>query len=139
MEEIDGLSKWRQHELAALTSEVQAAIERNQNPADCSKAKKLVCHMNHHDCGLGCLLHHTAYCLLAALATDRVLILSDLPWVYSNISIKDLFTPISETCLDYEGTLKKMPIQEFCLGYISATEYTIFKIPVSSPSPFNRV
>ena len=105
MEAIDDFSKWKKQEVESLTSEVQSAISRLQNPADCSLAKKLVCHMNHHDCGLGCLIQHAAYCLIAALATERVLIFSDAPWSYSDITpLNDLFRPISSTCLDFEGT-----------------------------------
>ena len=103
LEAVDGFSKWRQHEVEALTSQVQSTISRLQNPPDCIKAKKLVCNMNQLVCGLGCLLSHMTYCLITALATERVLIIGDEPWFYSNITIKKLFSPVSSTCLNFEG------------------------------------
>ena len=101
--ESDGLSAWRQQEAAALTSLVQSAITRLQTPADCRQAKKLVCHLSYEKCGFGCLIHHAAYCLVTALATGRVLVISDQPWYYSDIVIKRLFRPLSTTCTDYTG------------------------------------
>ena len=102
--ENDNHGKWRQEEADQLFSEVQLAIHQLQNPSDCRRAKKLVCHLSYYMCGLGCLIHHTAYCLITALATRRVLILSDEPWYYSNITIKKFFLPVSSTCTDVEGT-----------------------------------
>ena len=99
----DSFSKQMQQEADQLSSEVQSAISQLQNPSDCWRAKKLICHLSYYGCGLGCLIHHTAYCLITALATGRVLILSDRPWFYSNISVKQFFLPVSSTCLDFEG------------------------------------
>ena len=62
MEAIDGFSEWRQLELAALTSEVQSAI-------DCSKAKKLVCHMNHND--MWARVPAPPHCLLPASSSGH--------------------------------------------------------------------
>jgi len=102
----DGLNTWRQQEAKHLTSAVQSAISRLQNPDDCTKAKKLVCHMTWGGCGFGCLVHHTTYCLITALATGRVLVLSDLPWPHSDLVIKNFFSPLSETCSNYTGATK---------------------------------
>ena len=99
----DSFSKQMQQEAVQLSFEVQSAIRQLQNPSDCWRAKKLICHLSYYGCGLGCLIHHTAYCLITALATERVLILSDRPWFYSNISVKQFFLPVSSTCLDFEG------------------------------------
>jgi len=105
--EVDGFSQSRKDEFNKLSSMVQSAIFRLQNPPDCSKAKKLLCHLNQGTCGLGCLIHHAAQCLLTALATGRVLIISDEPWSYSNFTVKNFFSPISSNCLDFEGPTKK--------------------------------
>ena len=103
LEENDGFSAWRKQEYQTLHSQVQSAITRLQNPTDCSRAKKLICHLNHHQCGFGCEIHYTAYCLITALATQRVLILSNATWFYGNFAVKNFFTPLSSTCMQYEG------------------------------------
>jgi len=103
LEENDGFSAWRKQEYQTLHSQVQSAITRLQNPTDCSRAKKLICHLNHHQCGFGCEIHYTAYCLITALATQRVLILSNATWFYGNFAVKDFFTPLSYTCREYQG------------------------------------
>ena len=99
----DGLNTWRQQEAKHLTSAVQSAISRLQNPDDCTKAKKLVCHMTWGGCGFGCLVHHTTNCLVTALATGRVLVLSELPMPNSDLVIKSFFRPLSETCGNNTG------------------------------------
>ena len=102
----DRLDKWRQEEAKDLTATVQAAITRLQNPDNCSwTTKKLVCHMTWGGCGFGCVLHHTVYCLISALATGRVLILSDLQWPHSNLVIKTFLRPLSTTCTNYTGNI----------------------------------
>ena len=103
LEENDGFSAWRKEEYQTLHSQVQSAITHLQNPTDCSRAKKLICHLNQHGCGLGCLIHFAANCLLTALATERVLIFSDEPWFYSNFTVKNFFGPVSSTCTTFEG------------------------------------
>jgi len=107
LEELDGFSQWIQEEFETLSSMVQTAITRLQNPADCSKAKKLVCHLNQETCGLGCLIHNAAQCLITALATNRVLIISDEPWSYSNYTVMNFFSPISSNCFEFEGPTEK--------------------------------
>eukprot|EP00092_Neocalanus_flemingeri_P056917 GFUD01067532.1.p1 GENE.GFUD01067532.1~~GFUD01067532.1.p1 ORF type:complete len:447 (-),score=71.32 GFUD01067532.1:21-1361(-) len=106
--ENDNFGKWRQQEADQLTSLVQSALIRLQNPPDCQNAKKLLCHLNKYGCGVGCLVHHTAYCLITALATRRVLVLSDEPtWHYINLAFKQFFKPVSSNCTDFEGPVKK--------------------------------
>ena len=95
--------KLRQQEAQCLTSAVQTAITRLQNPADCTQAKKLVCHMTWGGCGFGCLIHHTTYCLITALATGRVLVLSDRKWPHSDLVIKTFLRPLSTSCFNYTG------------------------------------
>ena len=103
--ETDGFSKWRQQESETLSSIVQSAITRQQNPSDCLNAKKMVCHMS-FPCGLACIMQQAAYCLLTAFATKRVLIFSDKTWGQqwdSKIIAKNYFSPLSSTCMDFEG------------------------------------
>ena len=102
-DEMDGLAQWRKEESETLHDLVESAIIRLQNPPDCSKAKKLVCSLNAQGCGFGCIMHHGVQCLLTALATDRVLIFTDEPWGYSNYIVKNFFSPISSSCLDFKS------------------------------------
>eukprot|EP00092_Neocalanus_flemingeri_P051889 GFUD01060475.1.p1 GENE.GFUD01060475.1~~GFUD01060475.1.p1 ORF type:complete len:495 (-),score=114.38 GFUD01060475.1:11-1279(-) len=96
---LDGHSEWRKQELEKLTSQVQSAITLLQNPPDCNKAKILVCSMSYIGCGMGCQIHHTANCLITALATNRVLLLSEQGWGYNrDIVLKDFFMPLSSSC-----------------------------------------
>ena len=107
--DIDGLAKWRKEESEKLSSLVQSAITRNQNPTDCGQAKKLVCHLNQKGCGLGCIIHHGVQCLLTAFGTGRVLFISNQTWGYNDrFVIKQFFSPISSSCSDFEskGLLK---------------------------------
>ena len=49
----DGWKEWRVDESLRLTHLAQERISKTQNPPNCSKAKKLVCHLN-YACGFGC-------------------------------------------------------------------------------------
>ena len=49
----DGWHKWRVDESLRLTHLAQDRILKTQNPPNCKKAKKLVCHLN-YACGFGC-------------------------------------------------------------------------------------
>ena len=106
----DGLSSRRLRETKELGKAVQKALTRLQNPENCSEARKLVCHLTWGGCGLGCLLHHTAYCLVTSLATGRVLVLSDQVWPHSNLVLRHFFRNISNTCTDYTGKKSKAGI-----------------------------
>ena len=73
LEEQDGWQGWRRRESERLTKLVQNRIHRCsnwcneinqnlssfrlQNPANCKKAKKLVCHLN-YVCGFGCQVNN---------------------------------------------------------------------------------
>ena len=105
VEENDGFSNWRQQESVELSSIVQAALAQLQNPPDCSRAKKLLCHLYSVGSGFGSLIHMGVYCLITAMATERVLIISDKPWDYNNITIKQFFMPVSSSCTSYEGNI----------------------------------
>eukprot|EP00092_Neocalanus_flemingeri_P008733 GFUD01009404.1.p1 GENE.GFUD01009404.1~~GFUD01009404.1.p1 ORF type:complete len:498 (+),score=100.02 GFUD01009404.1:221-1495(+) len=105
---LDGHSEWRKKELEKLTSQVQSAITLLQNPPDCKKAKILVCNNTYIGCGMGCQIHNKANCLITALATNRVLLLSEQGWGYNrDIVLKDFFMPLSSSCTfnqtDFEG------------------------------------
>ena len=49
----DGWHRWRVDESLRLTHLAQDRISKTQNPPNCKKAKKLVCHLN-YACGFGC-------------------------------------------------------------------------------------
>ena len=49
----DKWQKWRVDESLRLTHLAQERISKTQNPSNCAKAKKLVCHLN-YACGFGC-------------------------------------------------------------------------------------
>jgi len=116
--ELDELSQrdydWKREQMNKLKDRVQNAIHRLQNPVNCETAKKLICQLN-KGCGFGCQLHHVVYCLNAALATNRTMILETKMWRYApkvqlaklNLGIKSgwnlVFEPLSESCLSSEG------------------------------------
>lgn len=99
-------AEWRENEARSLGDIVQKRIRYLQNPADCSKAKKLVCNIN-KGCGYGCQLHHVLYCFLIAFGTERTLILESHGWRYSSGGWEKYFLPVSETCTDRSGSSSK--------------------------------
>ncbi|CAG0899213.1 unnamed protein product [Cyprideis torosa] len=78
---------------------VQTRIEALQNPNDCESARKLVCDLT-KICGFGCQVHHLAYCLIVAYATNRTLILKSQGWRYNRNGWHTVFQPLSRTCTD---------------------------------------
>jgi len=42
--DVDGYSHWRLKEFGSLSRLVEKRLQHTQNPPDCSKAKKLLCH-----------------------------------------------------------------------------------------------
>ncbi|CAK8681772.1 unnamed protein product [Clavelina lepadiformis] len=91
---VDVIHNESQKELSDLGNEVQKRIHKLQNPSDCKTAKKLVCKFPY--CGLGCQYHHIGNCLLAALGTNRVMLVD-----YSSVrypGIRKVFLPLSDTC-----------------------------------------
>uniref|UniRef100_A0A1A9VF78 Alpha-(1,6)-fucosyltransferase n=1 Tax=Glossina austeni TaxID=7395 RepID=A0A1A9VF78_GLOAU len=99
MRELDGYEVWRHEESKNLSDLVQKRLHYLQNPADCSKARKLVCELNQL-CDYGCQLHHVVYCFIVAYATERTLILKSQDWRYNKYGWKDLFHPVSDSCVN---------------------------------------
>nr|SVE84164.1 EOG090X03KK [Daphnia pulex] len=93
---------WRSTESRALSDLVQRRLHYLQNPADCSKARKLICNLN-KSCGYGCQIHHAAYCFIMAYATKRTLILNSKKWRYHRGGWEKVFLPLSDTCTDPSG------------------------------------
>lgn len=55
-------------------------------------------------CGFGCQVHHAAYCLLVAYATERTLVLDSEGWRYAGGGgWESMFQPLSDTCTDASG------------------------------------
>lgn len=57
MAEVDNADDWRRIQLSNLTNLVQRRLDYLQNPADCSKARRLVCQLNKgasfvHECAI---------------------------------------------------------------------------------------
>lgn len=99
LRQLDGYEAWRQKESVDLSDLVQRRLHHLQNPADCSKAKKLVCKLN-KGCGYGCQLHHAVYCFIVAYATERTLILKSKGWRYHKGGWEEVFQPVSDSCVD---------------------------------------
>ncbi|CAL8116627.1 unnamed protein product [Orchesella dallaii] len=92
----DGYNEFRRMERKELGQLVQGRILALQNPPDCSKARKLLCLVD-HPCGFGCLIHHIVYCLMTAYSTNRTLILK-LNHLYGGPPFDKIFEPLSSTC-----------------------------------------
>jgi len=103
MKENDGHDDWRKQESQDLSDLVQARLKYLQNPPNCDSARKLVCNLN-KGCGYGCQIHHAIYCFLVAYGTERTLILKSKGWRYNKKGFQDVFLPMSETCIDPEGS-----------------------------------
>lgn len=97
-------NEWREQQLKSLANFVQKKIYDLQNPSDCKNTKKLVCDIN-KSCGFGCQMHHSAHCLVAAMALNRTLILKTDGWRTSsgNTVWNKVFKPLSDKCLDSNG------------------------------------
>ncbi|XP_059164715.1 alpha-(1,6)-fucosyltransferase-like isoform X2 [Physella acuta] len=94
--------QWRLNQSKELGDLVQRRFHYLQNPVNCKAAKKLVCNL-HKGCGFGCQLHHITYCLIAAYAMERTLILDSKGWRYSSKGWESVFQPLSTTCMDVGG------------------------------------
>jgi len=99
----DGHDEWRSSESRALSDLVQRRLRALQNPADCSKARKLVCKLN-KGCGYGCQIHHAVYCFIVAYGTERTLVLKSKGWRYNKGGFEEIFQPLSQTCNDPQGS-----------------------------------
>ncbi|KAK6998879.1 alpha-(1 6)-fucosyltransferase-like isoform X2 [Biomphalaria glabrata] len=99
LRKVNNADQWRLAKSKELGDLVQRRFEYLQNPTDCSAAKKIVCNL-HKGCGFGCQLHHIAYCLIAAYAMERTLILESKGWRYSPKGWETVFEPLSKTCTE---------------------------------------
>lgn len=102
LRQLDGYEAWRHKEAKDLSDLVQRRIHHLQNPANCSKARKLVCQLT-NICGYGCQLHHAIYCLIVAYAMERTLILKSRGWSYHEEGWEEVFQPISDSCSELDG------------------------------------
>lgn len=59
-----------------------------------------VCYFNYHRNGWGSMVHHAVYCLMAAFASKRMLILDKADEIFG---LEKHFLPLSETCSYEEG------------------------------------
>ncbi|KAL3875017.1 hypothetical protein ACJMK2_037959 [Sinanodonta woodiana] len=100
---VDDMEEWRNNESRELGELVQRRFHYIQNPADCSKAKKIVCNLG-KGCGYGCQLHHVTYCLMMAYANKRTLILESKGWRYATGGWESVFQPLSNTCNSYSSS-----------------------------------
>lgn len=55
-------------------------------------------------CGFGCQIHHAAYCLIVAYASERTLIMASKGWRYHKNGWEDIFLPLSDTCRSPVGS-----------------------------------
>lgn len=103
---VDNAGDVMVRESVELGNLVQRRLHYLQNPDGCATAKKLVCNLS-KGCGYGCQLHHVAYCLMVAYATERTLILESRGWRYASKGWESVFQPISDTCRDKVGSSSK--------------------------------
>ncbi|XP_026330680.1 alpha-(1,6)-fucosyltransferase isoform X2 [Hyposmocoma kahamanoa] len=107
--EIDGHNEWRRLEAANVSDLIQRRLKYLQNPSDCREARKVICNLN-KGCGFGCQLHHIAYCLIFAYATERTLILQSRGWRYNTKGWDYVFYPLSDSCTSaYEDKALQWP------------------------------
>ncbi|XP_071080897.1 alpha-(1,6)-fucosyltransferase-like [Haliotis cracherodii] len=96
----DGREKRKRVIMNELGQKVQRRLAYIQNPKHCPTARKFIC--SPKQCGYGCQLHHMAYCLIMAYASNRTLVVNTLD--KKTQSWTPFFKPLSETCLkSYDG------------------------------------
>ncbi|XP_076818653.1 alpha-(1,6)-fucosyltransferase-like [Clavelina lepadiformis] len=96
----DVIIEENQKELAQLGEIVQKRIHELQNPENCKTARKLICDSDMH-CGMGCSLHHYAYCFFVALGTNRTMVWGST--ISNSLNgIEKVFLPLSETCQEVD-------------------------------------
>ncbi|KAF2886843.1 hypothetical protein ILUMI_19332 [Ignelater luminosus] len=100
--EADGYATWRKKEVSKLNNLVQRRFFHLQNPPDCKKVKKIVCDLRPHN-SFGGQVHRIVFCFIVAYKTQRTLILKPDNWYYSQGRWNDVFKPISNTCIDFNG------------------------------------
>ncbi|XP_046551170.1 alpha-(1,6)-fucosyltransferase-like isoform X2 [Haliotis rubra] len=90
----DGRDKRKWAIMNELGQKVQRRFAYIQNPRNCRTARKYIC--SPKSCGYGCQLHHMAYCLIMAYASNRTLVVN---LEKNTQSWTPFFKPLSETCL----------------------------------------
>ncbi|XP_067681584.1 alpha-(1,6)-fucosyltransferase-like [Haliotis asinina] len=91
----DGREKRKWDIMNELSQKVQRRFAYIQNPKNCRTSRKYICPLK--SCGYGCQLHHMAYCLIMAYASNRTLVVNQLD--KNSQSWTPFFKPLSETCL----------------------------------------
>ena len=96
--DINGLKEIRHQKLTQLKQMLIQRLDNLQNPADCSKSRRLLCKLN-KGCGYGCQMHHAVYCLIVAYATKRTLLLDTNGWRYMpRNGWNGYYKPLSPSC-----------------------------------------
>lgn len=99
---------WLMQESRDLSNLIRKRIYHVQNPKNCTSARKLICEMR-LNCGYGCHMHNLGYCLIAAYATERTLVVDPVGFKYMANTTKGLTTvlkPFSDTCMSMSGETK---------------------------------
>lgn len=89
-------------EMQQLSDLVQKRIHSIQNPKDCSTARKVACRLDERR-GYGCQVHQIVFCLIAAYATERTLVMGLNESIWTGFQWNETFLPLSDTCLNYHG------------------------------------
>ena len=79
-----------------LSEIVFQRLDHLQNPSNCDDAKFAICDIG-KGCGFGCQIHHVAYCLIIAYATERSLHLRGKPWSYTPNGFASIFYDLGST------------------------------------------
>nr|CAD2153047.1 unnamed protein product [Meloidogyne enterolobii] len=92
-----------------MGEKIQSALNRIQNPDNCSNSRILVCKLE-QNCGFGCVMHHVSYCLSIASGAGRTLIFEDegSKWAY-NVQWNEIFEQITN-CSYLEHVKPFLPI-----------------------------
>ena len=86
-----------------VSNKLMKQIFHIQYPETCEGKKYLHCAFQ-KGCGFGCILHHAAYCMSVALATDRILVLDGRRFRYGRsceVKSSDCFFLPSSSCTPY--------------------------------------
>uniref|UniRef100_A0A914I7M1 Alpha-(1,6)-fucosyltransferase n=1 Tax=Globodera rostochiensis TaxID=31243 RepID=A0A914I7M1_GLORO len=127
--QVDGADQWHRQALARAGSRIQNALHALQHPADCGKARLLLCELN-KGCGFGCQLHHVAYCLIMAAAANRTMVLErdGAEWRYSRDGWTAVFQPVG-TCTFAEHVPLAVTVDQFS-GRQQQNSTRIVRLPV---------
>ncbi|CAH1797297.1 unnamed protein product [Owenia fusiformis] len=72
-------------------------LTQTQNPSDCNKQNKLLCHLA-KPCEFACQFHHLVYCFIVGYTTNRTVVIDATDMDYSIKGWEDVFRPVSTTC-----------------------------------------